>query len=158
RQSPLVSPPTRIRGRFRGDATAMDDDKLESLLEFHDLRVRTHGEQSAEEALRKDHPSEADEVLAEYRRRIGEPLRVVRGLVRPGHESWYLPKPDGKSPRWAFARARLGLPDDVVERTGEVADEILARLDNPVGSKIESRGLVLGHVQSGKTTSFLSVA
>ena len=50
------------------------------------------------------------------------------------------------------------LPDPIVAKTSQVADEILARLSNPKGASITTRGLVLGHVQSGKTTSFLSVA
>lgn len=136
----------------------MDSSELENHLEFHDLRVRAHGTEYAEGKLRESLPEVADEVLAEYRRRIGDLVKVTGGLVEPGRTSWYSPKELSRSPRWAHARKHLGLPEDAVEHVSEAADEILAGLDNPVGEDIAARGLVLGHVQSGKTTNFLSVA
>ncbi len=135
----------------------MDSVDLEDELHDHDGRVQRHGVEWAEEKLRTKSPDIAELVIATYRERIGEPLHT-RGLVSTDHEGWYLPKPDHESPRWAFAKTRLGLPDDIVKATSKAADEILARLANPSGTSIETRGLVLGHVQSGKTTSFLSVA
>jgi len=116
-----------------------------------------HGVDWAEAKLRRRSPDVAELVIATYRERIGEPLRAC-GLVASDHEGWYLPKPDSESPRWMYARSKLGLPDDIVGKTSRVADEILARLADPRGAEIATRGLVLGHVQSGKTTSFLSVA
>jgi hypothetical protein len=141
----------------RGGTNALDPDELEYELQDHDIRVQKHGVEWAEERLRSRSPDVAELVIATYRERIGEPLRSC-GLVAAGHEGWYLPKPDGESPRWMYARGQLGLPDHIVEKTSRVADEILARLANPSGAEIATRGLVLGHVQSGKTTSFLSVA
>lgn len=136
----------------------MDPDDLEEQLELHDGRVQKHGVDWAEQALRDRRGAEAEAIITEYRARIGKLLHVDRGLTNPGLEGWYLPKPDHESPRWAYARTQLGLPREVVEQTARVSDEILARLGNPKGPSITTRGLVLGHVQSGKTTSFLSVA
>lgn len=136
----------------------MDSNYLEDQLELHDGRVQKHGVEWAEQALREKKGADAEVIIAEYRARIGELLHVARGLTDPALEGWYLPKPDHESPRWAYARTRLGLPSDVVEETSRVSDEILARLGNPKARSITTRGLVLGHVQSGKTTSFLSVA
>lgn len=130
---------------------------LEEELYDHDLRVQQHGVEWAEERTRRRHPEIADLVIDTYRERIGVPL-ISRGLLTDGHEEWYLPKPLSESPRWRFARAQLGLPDEVLDVTSNVSDEILARLGNPRAAAITTRGLVLGHVQSGKTTSFLSVA
>lgn len=135
----------------------MNPDEMEDELQNHDLRVQRHGVESAEMRLRDRLPEEADQIIAEYRERIGVPLRT-RGLLSPSHTNWYLPKPLHESPRWSFARSRLGLSSEVVDRTSDTADEILARLGNPHAEAITTRGLVLGHVQSGKTTSFLSVA
>lgn len=132
-------------------------DDLEDELHDHDTRVRQHGVEWAEEKLRRRQPDDAELVISTYRARIGEPLHLC-GLLAKDHEGWYLPKPVDESPRWAFARTQLRLPEPVVNETSRVADEILARLGNPSAPSITTRGLVLGHVQSGKTTSFLSVA
>lgn len=135
----------------------MDPDDLEEELHGHDSRVQQHGVEWAEERLRTRKPLTAEFIIATYRERIGEPLHK-RGLLAADHEKWYLPRPDHDSPRWAFAKTRLGLSERVLNNTSRVADEILARLANPLSGSITTRGLVLGHVQSGKTTSFLSVA
>lgn len=136
----------------------MEPRELEHQLADHDMRVALHGFEAAEQALRDRLPDKADEIIQEFRRRIGEPLRLSRGLLAAGHTPWYLPKPDSDSPRWAYAKSQLGLSPEALERTSKVADEILARISNPRGPEVTTRGLVLGHVQSGKTTSFLSVA
>ncbi|MEQ1698539.1 MAG: Z1 domain-containing protein [Ilumatobacteraceae bacterium] len=136
----------------------MNELDLEEALENFDNRVRHHGLEHAEAALRARKPLVAEEILAEFHRRIGVPLRNQRGLVGNDVEAWYMPKGDADSPRWAYAKTKLGLPTDVVQRTSDTADEIVARLGNPFAEDITTRGLVLGHVQSGKTTSFLSVA
>lgn len=134
----------------------MAESEVEDLLVDFDMWVMSHGLEWAEERLHHRHGHLADLVIGEYRVRIGDP--VHSGLVADDHEAWYLPKPDYEMPRWSFARSRLGLPADVVDKTSKVADEILARLASPRADDITTRGLVLGHVQSGKTTSFLSVA
>ena len=136
----------------------MHADDLEDALEAHGNRVKRHGLDSAETALRERRGEIAEEIIAEFRKRVGVPLRNQRGLLAENTEGWYVPKGDADSPRWVHARSRLGLPDDVVKKTSDVADEIVARLGNPLAEEITTRGLVLGHVQSGKTTSFLSVA
>jgi len=135
----------------------LEPEELEDALHDHDLRVQKNGVDWAEERLRSRKPDIAEQVIAAYRQRIGEPLRSC-GLLSPDHDGWYLPKPDHESPRWMYAKTKLGLSEDIVESTSLASDEILARLANPSGHEIASRGLVLGYVQSGKTTSFLSVA
>lgn len=136
----------------------MEAEHLEDALEAFGSRVKRNGLEVAEANLRSRRPADAEQVLAEFHRRVGIPLRNGRGLLADDAHGWYMPRPDHDSPRWNYARAKLGLPDEVVEKTAKTADEILARLANPCGEEIATRGLVLGHVQSGKTTSFLSVA
>lgn len=120
-------------------------DGLEDLLYDFDGWIAQHGKDWAEDRLRRRYPNEAGLVLREFAIRIGKP--VVGGLVTPDLEPWYLPKADRDMPRWSFAKSHLGLPAEVVARTGEVADKILARLADPRGPDIRTRGLVLGHVQ-----------
>ena len=136
----------------------MEAEDLEDQLFVFGTRVKANGLEAAEEALRIRRPADADLVLAEFHRRVGIPLRNGRGLIADDEHGWYIARLDHESPRWSYARTQLGLPADVVEKTSKTADEILARLGNPLGEEIATRGLVLGHVQSGKTTSFLSVA
>lgn len=136
----------------------VDADELEEQLFNLDARVQRYGFEHAEEWLRSRHPEVAEVIIDEYYLRIGSLLHADRGLVSPELDSWYLPLPDHHSPRWSYAKKMLGLDAEAVEKTSKVADEILARLANPLGTSINTRGLVLGHVQSGKTTSFLSVA
>lgn len=48
-----------------------------------------------------------------------------------------------------------GLPQDVVTTTDQVTDTILERLGNPkLDEKWDRRGMVVGHVQSGKTANY----
>lgn len=131
---------------------------LEDALEAFGSRVKRNGLAAATDALRLRRPADAELIVAEFHRRVGIPLARGRGLIADDQHGWYMPRPAHDSPRWSYARAQLGLPEDVLEKTGATADEILARLANPLGQEIATRGLVLGHVQSGKTTSFLSVA
>ena len=51
-----------------------------------------------------------------------------------------------------------GWDDDAIERSGESSTKVVAQLPNPLGEGIfDCRGLVLGYVQSGKTTNFTAV-
>ena len=51
---------------------------------------------------------------------------------------------------------REGLPQDVVSKLDQVTDQILGRLGNPFDLEHEwdRRGMVVGHVQSGKTSNY----
>jgi hypothetical protein len=58
---------------------------------------------------------------------------------------------------WPAFRSRLSLNDESLKSLGERSNRIVSLLDPPGKNEIRTRGLVLGHVQSGKTTSFMSV-
>lgn len=129
---------------------------IEYELQNFDMRVRLHGPEHAEEAVRRHRPDHAEAILAEYRSRLPKPTPVNPALDSPSLTDWYVPDPGG--PRWQHTRSSFRLPDAVVDRTSEVSDDIVRRLANPRAADIRTRGLVLGHVQSGKTTNFLAVA
>lgn len=72
--------------------------------------------------------------------------------------NWY----SGVQPQdvvWPQLRVRLEqqLPADAVESIHEASDRVLSELGAPAIPGRKTRGLVLGFVQSGKTTSFMSV-
>lgn len=53
---------------------------------------------------------------------------------------------------------RNGLPPDVVTTTDDITERILGRLGNPgLAEKWDRRGMVVGHVQSGKTANYLGL-
>ncbi|WP_386680947.1 Z1 domain-containing protein [Loktanella sp. R86503] len=57
--------------------------------------------------------------------------------------------------RYRKLMLKSGLPLDVVTTTDTVTDEILGRLGNPgLPEEWDRRGMVVGHVQSGKTSNY----
>lgn len=67
-----------------------------------------------------------------------------------GHD-WYWPK-------YAGHLAAKGWPDDVVANLGEAAERVVERLADPTAeAAYQSKGLVVGYVQSGKTANFTGV-
>src|SRR6185503_10455964 len=57
-----------------------------------------------------------------------------------------------------FLEKTRGIDPDGVSSIGASADRILERLGDPAGSAVyRARGLVVGYVQSGKTTNFTAV-
>lgn len=57
--------------------------------------------------------------------------------------------------RYRKLMLKNGLPQDVVTATDTVTDEILGRLGNPnLQEEWDRRGMVVGHVQSGKTGNY----
>ncbi|SCF41474.1 Z1 domain-containing protein [Micromonospora purpureochromogenes] len=62
---------------------------------------------------------------------------------------------------WPALQQRLaesGLRDDPLNSINASSTKIVSLLPRPGDAEISARGLVLGHVQSGKTTNFMSVA
>jgi hypothetical protein len=100
---------------------------LEDAHEAHGNGVKRNGLKWAEAYLRERNGETAEQLKAEFRKRVSEPLRNTRGLIAKNPDDWYAPRADHDSPRWAYARARIGRPDDVVEKTNEVADQTVTR-------------------------------
>jgi hypothetical protein len=86
-------------------------------------------------------------------------LRNPPSLDRRHEQPWYLgPSDDDRF--WPAIAAQLGKEDWAAEdlRNLDLAStKVVARLRHPRTPHFTTRGLVLGHVQSGKTTNFTSV-
>lgn len=104
----------------------------------------------------------ANSLWLEFERRAG----LIRIQPDPGAvaepvaigEAWYVgPNADDKF--WPAMRERLrkGLPEEVVDSVDVASNKILSLMKPPGSEAFSSRGLVVGNVQSGKTTSFMSV-
>jgi hypothetical protein len=103
------------------------------------------------------------EILSDWEARVGRIIRLEdpEALVRdrPEWSGWYTgPRPEDRF--WPGVRQRLlsQLDAGSVASIDEASSRILSLMDPPGQHEIHTRGLVLGHVQSGKTTSFMSVA
>lgn len=136
----------------------MEQQQIDDQLDLLEVHIKRHSLGVAIDRLREREPDHADEILDHFRAQTGELEPESAALRSRGLGDCCRVLPLQESPRWAFAKGRLGLPQDVVPRVEKAADEILQLVAHPRSDDITTRGLVLGHVQSGKTTSFLSVA
>lgn len=104
----------------------------------------------------------AEEMVAEFERDyhtyVGEALTLQGD--EDGWEPWLgKRKAEIKWKYWARYRNHLlqneNYPKPVVDRVDEITDETLNNLQNPaLGGPWDRRGMVVGHVQSGKTTNY----
>jgi hypothetical protein len=77
-----------------------------------------------------------------------------------GFYRWYV-GPSASSTNWNSLRERLraeGRTDQDLDGIEKSSTRVVSLLPSPTASKAEGRGLVMGYVQSGKTTNFMSVA
>ena len=71
---------------------------------------------------------------------------------------WY-GGPHELSERWEFAKLQLlkeGRSQEEIDEVVTSSSQILGLLSSPITDQFASRGLVLGYVQSGKTTNFIA--
>lgn len=97
------------------------------------------------------------EALRRSVRRLGDPLVVENPqIIQP----WY-PGPLAGDIFWPAFRAKLieeGFPESALDaQVDPSSSKIVSYLEPPGNPRVQTRGLVLGHVQSGKTTSFSAV-
>jgi hypothetical protein len=108
--------------------------------------------ESIEEAVRRIR--EAAEGIIRY--------KIPRGVVAPAvvAKPWYEGPHEGDEcwPKLkVFLQESAGLDTDAVDRLNKASTRIVAHLPCPAEGKFGGRGLVIGYVQSGKTTNFTAV-
>ncbi|WP_432492702.1 Z1 domain-containing protein [Kineococcus auxinigenes] len=90
-------------------------------------------------------------------RRIVE-LREPLAIGRENAAHWYTGPRAGDKNWPAFeSRLRKSLGDEAMRKIDAASDKVVAMLDHPATPTFDSRGLVVGHVQSGKTSNFTAV-
>lgn len=100
--------------------------------------------------------------LAAMTQRFEEQLKSVKSggaaILRSGGEAWY-PGPPADAIYWNPLRDefRRNTPAHIVESVNEASNNVVAHTPDPNGAQIKGKGLVVGYVQSGKTTNFISV-
>ena len=85
-----------------------------------------------------------------------DPMAIARN---PGESYKWYGGPHELSERWEFAKSQLlaeGRTEEEIADVVHSSSQILGLLSSPVADKFASRGLVLGYVQSGKTTNFIA--
>lgn len=107
-----------------------------------------------------------DEAFAEFRRRAGRVRRMTPlPLLSPqgGEQTgWYLGGEKVPNARfWPALKNHLlhqkNWTQKAVDSINDASDKIVAWLEHPVASRFQTRGLVVGYVQSGKTANFTAV-
>ncbi len=101
---------------------------------------------------------EAAEKIRELSRRTSQ-LTDPRGLIVAGRPSWY-PGPREDDRHWPRLRELLeqdGWDGQAMAALDGASTKVLAHLADPHEERFDRRGLVLGYVQSGKTTNFTAV-
>ncbi|MFE6098426.1 Z1 domain-containing protein [Streptomyces laurentii] len=82
-------------------------------------------------------------------------------VISTEHKPWYPQSLQGRPWYWPAYRKLLvdkGWPEEVVAGLDEASDRVVERLADPTDPEAyQSRGLVVGYVQSGKTANFAGV-
>jgi hypothetical protein len=147
--------------KTRGHTDSVERDELDTFTQL----VRRWTPDEAERQLLKlglGH-EQVTRIRAAYNaeaRRVRE-LRDPPGLIRGDNSdiAWYLGPADDDL-FWPAAKQLIkaqGWTDEDVESLDLASTKVVARMAHPGLKRFTTRGLVVGHVQSGKTTNFISV-
>jgi len=117
--------------------------------------------------LLKEFPEEVvEQAYEEFRRRVGTRKHLtpppMLGSEKNRENAWYPGAdkiPDARF--WPSLKEYLlnqrGWSPDAVQSIDDASDKIVAWLESPWAARINTRGLVVGYVQSGKTANFTAV-
>ena len=106
--------------------------------------------------------AEAEKLAIEFEEIHGVRMREGAALQDPEFEPWLNAARSGIEfyywDRYARLMAEKGLSSQVLGGLGNVTDRILGLLENPEKpGRWDRRGMVMGHVQSGKTANYIGV-
>lgn len=135
------------------------------VIENHLRVLRVHIDalgQSLEDALAAIPGGHRDAVRARYEEEVAQPIRRANILSGAGGpKEWFAAWNPSAGYYWRRLRTylldRVGRSGSEVESLDDSTDTILAHLEDPRPSgpdDFQTRGLVLGYVQSGKTANF----
>ena len=141
-----------------------------------DLRDRITRGETPQEATERLRSSEQDQwawqpsmlhnrlcAIEHAQEKLEEELKRVRYLrqmsIRSGRPDWYA-GPGANSTNWTGLENRLkelDRSDEEIKSVDEESTTIVSLLDSPGQEQFSTRGLVIGHVQSGKTGNMAAV-
>lgn len=155
----LLSPDPNnpVRVRFSGLLRAWDNQKDGGWI----------GETTRNTAARRSHIHELLRSPREFEHRVDAEIPFYPleepVVIAEAHRDWYAPRPGVKDYYWStyqrYLREHRGWHEDALLSLDNTTRAIIECLADPEWSQsYASRGLVMGYVQSGKTTNFMGVA
>lgn len=104
---------------------------------------------------------ELDEFEAEYRRHLSGVITAGPPIIHGPREPWYAGPNASADTYWPalerYIRGDLSWPDDRIQSLDGSSNKVIAYTPRPNESSWDAKGLVVGYVQSGKTTNFTAV-
>jgi hypothetical protein len=142
------------------------DERLRAIIHMLELNLRSG--KTLEEARRElvTALGQPDQVVSGAVERIRRRTRdiqereIPKTMVKEGRESWYLGPDLEQDQFWPSLRELLesqNFEADSLEDLDRASTKVVSLLDHPRTGEFETKGMVLGYVQSGKTTNFTSV-
>lgn len=135
------------------------DERYEQFCSDADLKTPAR---AAAELRRYGVPdSIVDELVEKYEKHVGivREVRAPHYMQSGGRITWYAgPRPS--DPCWPKLMTLLqgsGFEEDALQQLGDSTTRIVSLLEHPATVEFKTKGLVLGHVQSGKTTNYTGV-
>lgn len=133
--------------------------------EFFEVFAGWARKTSLESALKKfKNRLSAEEYEAyekEYRRLLDGPVRPGPPIIHGPRDLWYTGPNAETDIYWpalkTYLSTDLAWPDPRVESLDTSSNKVVAYTPNPSKSSWDAKGLVVGYVQSGKTTNFTAV-
>ena len=118
--------------------------------------------EEARPACRRVTDTEAEQLAIEFEEIHGVRMTDGAALQDPEFEPWLDAARSGIEfyywDRYRLLMAEKGLSGQVLGGLGNVTDRILGLLENPEkAGRWDRRGMVMGHVQSGKTANYIGV-
>jgi len=107
-------------------------------------------------------PAEIAEIREEYGRQARKYIELVDPKVLRGNsriETWYIPPDPSRAWCWPAYERRLRekkWTKDAIDRLDQSAIKIVSHLSHPA-KNFQTRGLVVGYVQSGKTANYAAL-
>lgn len=142
--------------------TRANIDELVATLTLFVLNGQTRDDATARLERLNGNPADVAAARLRYETELGLIYKVDDpGTILANHDPsmhWY-PGPQPDHTLWPATKAHLSesLDSDAIESIDKTSSRIVGSLSAPNAGKYSTRGLVLGYVQSGKTTNFTSV-
>jgi hypothetical protein len=134
------------------------DDIYDTFLALLDLYTPTEAVKRLEMMVAPDLAQRIRERYESQAIKVRE-LEEPRTVVRENRETWYTgPSPRDKCwPAIVELLKKSGWSDSSIQDVDSASNRIVSLLNHPKESSFSTRGLVVGYVQSGKTTNFTAV-
>lgn len=147
----------------------MTDDIFKKTIELsvNEYIKSGHSLNDTKELLKKNYPTEhhylVDEIIENILNEVSNisSFKNIDGLRDSKNPKWYS-KEKNEFENWKKYKHYLKtkkdpLPDQAIDNIDHYTDKIISQCSDPKSSNVNSKGLVVGYVQSGKTANFIGL-